>query len=156
MSQDSQSSPMVCKMQSLNAFFFKLEEKYFYLLKFISYLSKIWAPLAQNGNISESLIYIELSSLRLPFKNFACLVSANHQNSKMEVILLSLFYKGDNWGLNWTKVGHSFFPKEQVSFNFVASVTICSDFGPQENSLSLFPLFPHLFVIKWWDRMPWS
>ena len=21
---------------------------------------------------------------------------------------------------------------------------------------SLFPLFPHLFVMKWWDQMPWS
>ena len=23
-------------------------------------------------------------------------------------------------------------------------------------SLSLFPLFPHLFAVKWWDQMPWS
>ena len=44
-------------------------------------------------------------------------------------------------------------PKEQVSFNFMAAVTICSDFGAQENSLWLFPLFPHLFAMKWWD---WS
>ena len=28
---------------------------------------------------------------------------------------------------------------EQVSFNFMAAVAICSDFGPQENSLLLFP-----------------
>ena len=35
--------------------------------------------------------------------------------------------------------------KEQMFFNFMAAVTICSDFGAQENkSLSLFPLFPHL------------
>ena len=27
----------------------------------------------------------------------------------------------------------------------MAAVTICSDFGAQENSLSLFPLFPHLY-----------
>ena len=26
----------------------------------------------------------------------------------------------------------------------------------EPNSLSLFPLFPHLFAMKWWDRMPWS
>ena len=38
----------------------------------------------------------------------------------------------------------------------MVAVTICSDFGAQENSLSLFPLFPHLFAMKWWDRMPWS
>ena len=32
------------------------------------------------------------------------------------------------------QVGHSFSPKEQVSFNFTLAVTICSDFGaPQKN-----------------------
>ena len=29
-------------------------------------------------------------------------------------------------------------------------------FAAQEISLSLFPLFPHLFATKWWDQMPWS
>ena len=38
----------------------------------------------------------------------------------------------------------------------MAAVTICSDFWAPQNSLSLFPLFPHLFAIKWWDRMLWS
>ena len=27
---------------------------------------------------------------------------------------------------------------------------------PPKLSLSLFPLFPHLFAMKWWDWMPWS
>ena len=27
---------------------------------------------------------------------------------------------------------------------------------PKKLSLSLFPLFPHLFAMKWWDQMPWS
>ena len=27
---------------------------------------------------------------------------------------------------------------------------------PQKLSLSLFPLFSHLFAMKWWDLMPWS
>ena len=31
------------------------------------------------------------------------------------------------------KVGHSFSSKEQTSFNFIAAVTICSDFGPPKN-----------------------
>ena len=26
---------------------------------------------------------------------------------------------------------------------------------PKKDSLSLFPLFPHLFPMKWWDQMPW-
>ena len=34
--------------------------------------------------------------------------------------------------------------------------SLFSDFGAQENSLSLFPFFPHLFAMKWWDWMPWS
>ena len=25
-----------------------------------------------------------------------------------------------------------------------------------KKSLSLFPMFPHLFAMKWWDQMPWS
>ena len=35
----------------------------------------------------------------------------------------------------------------------MAAVTNCSDFGAQENSLSLFPL---LYAMKWQDRMPQS
>ena len=33
-------------------------------------------------------------------------------------------------------------------FIFMAAVTICSESQAQENSLSLFPLFPHLFAMK--------
>ena len=33
----------------------------------------------------------------------------------------------------------------------------CSDFwSPKKQSQPLFPLFPHLFPMKWWDWMPWS
>ena len=35
--------------------------------------------------------------------------------------------------------------KEQASFNFLAAVTVRSDFGAQENKLSL---FPPLFAMK--------
>ena len=28
--------------------------------------------------------------------------------------------------------------------------------SPKTWCLTLFPLFPHLFPMKWWDRMPWS
>ena len=48
----------------------------------------------------------------------------------------------------------AFFPKEQVPFNFMAAVTIYSDSGAQENSLSLFPLLLLLFAMKRWDQMP--
>ena len=44
---------------------------------------------------------------------------------------------------------YSFFPKEQVSFNIMPSVTICSDFGAQENNAC--HCF-HCFLIY----LPWS
>ena len=52
--------------------------------------------------------------------------------------------------------GHNCSSKEQASFNFMATVTIWSDFGalpnpPAKYKDSLFPLFSHLFVMKWWD-----
>ena len=43
-------------------------------------------------------------------------------------------------------VCHSFSFKDQTSFNFMAAVIICSDFGAKEGSLPLFPLFSHVFV----------
>ena len=35
-----------------------------------------------------------------------------------------------------------------ASFNFMAAVTICSDFGAQKNKVCQCPLFPHLFAMK--------
>ena len=45
--------------------------------------------------------------------------------------------------------------KEQVSFNFRSAVTVHSGLGNQENKMSLFPLFPNIFAMKWWDWTPW-
>ena len=42
------------------------------------------------------------------------------------------------------------FPQEQISFNFMAAVTICSDFGAQENKIChCFHFFP--FYLPWSD-----
>ena len=41
----------------------------------------------------------------------------------------------------------AFLPRSKC-LNFMAAITICSDFGAQKNSLTLFPLFPHLFPMK--------
>ena len=42
----------------------------------------------------------------------------------------------------------AFLLRSKHLFNFMAVVTVYSDFGAQESSLSLFPLFPHLFAMK--------
>ena len=44
--------------------------------------------------------------------------------------------------------------KGQAPFNFMAAVTVCSDFwSPRKLNLSL---FPHLYAMKQWNWMPWS
>ena len=91
-----------------------------------------------------------------------------HHSSKSSILLCSAFFivplsypymtSGKTIALTrWTFVGKimsllfnmmsrffiSFLPKSKC-LNFMAAVTICSDFGVQKNSLTLFPLFPHL------------
>ena len=40
-------------------------------------------------------------------------------------------------------------------FNFVAAVTVCSDFGAQENKICQLPFFfCHIFAMKLWAEMP--
>ena len=41
----------------------------------------------------------------------------------------------------------AFLPRSK-SFNFMAAVTVHSDFVVQENTMSPFPLIPHLFAMK--------
>ena len=36
---------------------------------------------------------------------------------------------------------HNFSSKEQVAFNFMAAVTVCSDFGTQENRVTVSVVF---------------
>ena len=51
---------------------------------------------------------------------------------------------------------HSFPSKEQASFNFMAAITICSDFGVQKNKVwHCFHCFP-IYFRSHGDRMPWS
>ena len=50
---------------------------------------------------------------------------------------------------------HSFSSEDQTSFNFMAAVTIGSDFGAQESKSATVSIFS-LFAMKWWDQMPWS
>ena len=73
------------------------------------------------------------------------------------IALTDLCWQSNVSAFNYAiQVGHNFPSKEQESFNFMAAITICSDFGAPKNSQPLFPLFPHLSPMKWWDQMPWS
>ena len=49
----------------------------------------------------------------------------------------------------------TFLPRSKHLLISWLEINICSDFGaPKNKSLTLFPLFPHLFPMKCWDRMP--
>ena len=62
-------------------------------------------------------------------------------------VMTMVFYREKNiW------VGHSFSSKEQASFNFMAAVTICSDFGAPKNKVChCFHCFP--IYLPWSDGM---
>ena len=51
--------------------------------------------------------------------------------------VMSLLFNMLSRKKNAVYVGHSFSSKEQVSFNFMAVVTICSDFGAPKNKVSV-------------------
>ena len=52
-------------------------------------------------------------------------------------------------------VGHSFFSKEKVSFDFITVVTI-QWFQSKINKSVTVSIVSHLFAIKWSDQIPWS
>ena len=101
-----------------------------------------------------------------------------HHNSKASIFHLSSFFivqlshlymaTGKTIALTrWTFVGKvmslffNILSRFIISFpprsNFMTAVTICSDFwSPRKESVTVSPLFPHLFAVKLWDQMPWS
>ena len=131
------------------------------------------------GLISFRIDWLDLLAVQGTLKSLL-----QHHSSKASVLWCSAFFvvqllhpymnTGKTIALTrWTFVGKvmsllfnmlsrlaiAFFSKEQLSFNFMAAITICSDFGaplPPEWSLSLLPLFPHQLAMKWCNWMPWS
>ena len=124
-----------------------------------------------NFSISPSNEYLGLISFRLDWLDLLAVQGTlksllQHHSSKASVLRCSAFFtvqlshpymtRGKTIALiRWTFVGkvmsllfnmmssHSFSSKEQVSFNFMAVVTICCDFGAPKNKVShCFPCFP--------------
>ena len=88
---------------------------------------------------------LALSHLYGPTLTFIGDYWKNHSFDKMNLSLQS------NGSAFWyaVYVGHSFYSKDQLSFNFMTAVTLCSDFGAQENKDShCFHCFP--------IYLPWS
>ena len=63
---------------------------------------------------------------------------------KTIALAIDLCRQSDVSALYAVYVGHSFPSKEQASFNFVAAITVCTDFGAQENKIwHCFPICCH-------------
>ena len=62
--------------------------------------------------------------------------------------------KSWTWLSDSAQICHSFSSKDQVSFNFMAAVTICSDFGAQENAVChYFHCLSICYEVMEWDAM---
>ena len=83
----------------------------------------------------------ELKSLLMKVKEESEKVGLKLNIQKMKIMASSPITSWQTDGKTMERV--------QASFNFMAAVTIYSDFGaPPQKSLSLFPLFSHLFAMK--------
>ena len=122
----------------------------------------------QPGLISFRVDWLDLLAVQGTLKSLL-----QHHSSKASILWCSVFFiiqlshpymiTGKTTALTrWMFVGKvmsllfNMLSRLVITFNFMAAITICSDFRAPQNSQPLFPLFPHLFAIKWWNQMPWS
>ena len=136
-------------------------------------------------NMSPSNKYSGLISFRMDWLDLLAVQGSlksllQHHSSKGSILQCSAFFKvqlshpymttGKTITLTrWTFVGKvmslllnmlsrlviTFLPKSK-RLNFMAAVTIWSDFGAPQNKSLTVSIVSHLFAMKWWDRMPWS
>ena len=109
-------------------------------------------------SISPSNEYSGLISFRIDWLDLlAVQLSHPHMTTGKNIALTRQTFVDKVMSLLFTTLSRlviTFFPRSK-RLNFMAAVTICSDFGAKE-SLPLFPVFPHLLAMKWLDQMPWS
>ena len=133
--------------------------------KYWSFSFSISPSNQESGLISFRINWFDLLAVQGTLKS-----RLQHHSSKASILRHSAFYIVQLTSIHdrktialtrWTFVGKvmslllnmlsrfviAFCPRSKC-LNFLAAVTICSDFGAQENSLSVFPLFPHLFAMK--------
>ena len=119
-----------------------------------------WSPLGWTGwislqskglsRVSSNTTFKSINSLALRLLYSPTLTSIH--NSGKAIAWTRRTFVGKVMSLLFNKLSRfviAFFSKEQVSFNFLATVTICSDFGAQENKVChCFHFYP--------VYLPWS
>ena len=129
-----------------------------------------------SGLISFRMDWLDLLAVQGTLKSLL-----QHHSSKASILWPSAFFivqlshpymttgKTIAW-TRWTLVGKvislplnmlsrmviTFFPRSKLLLISWLQSPCAVILEPPKISLSLFPLLPHLFAMKWWDRMPWS
>ena len=103
---------------------------------FISFSMDWFVLLAVQGTL-KSLLQYNSSKASILRHSALFMVQLSHPYMTIgKTIALTFVGKGMSLFLNMpSRVCHVLSSKEQVSFNFMAAVTICSDFGSQENKI---------------------
>ena len=124
-----------------------------------------WFPLEWTGWISqqsrdsqESSPTLQLRSINSSVLSFlySPTLTSIHDYWKNHRLTTGLCWQSSVSAFQYAiQVGHSFSSKDQASFNFMAVVTICSDFGASRNKVSV-SIVSASICMKWWDQMPWS
>ena len=110
-----------------------------------------WFYLAVQGTLKSLFQHYNSKALILWCSAFYMVQLSHPYITTGKIIALTVWtFVGKVMSLPFTTLPRSFPSKEQVSFNFLAAVTICSDFLAQENKISLcFHIFP--FYLPWSD-----
>ena len=113
-----------------------------------------WFDLSVQGTL-KSLLQHHSSKASIHWHSAFFIVQQSHtyMRTRKTIALTILTFVGKVMSLLFNMLSKLviafFFPKEQVSFNFIAVITICSDFGAQENKacdcIHCFPIY-----------LPWS
>ena len=126
------------------------------------------------GLISFRMDWLDLLAVQGTFKSLL-----QYHSSKASILWRSAFFTvqlshpymstGKTIALTrWTFVGKvmsllfnmlsrlviTFLPRGKVSFNFMAAITICGDFGAPKIKSDTASTVSHLFPMKWWSQMP--
>ena len=115
--------------------------------------SLAWRILSIQGNL-KSLLQYHSSKTSILWHSAFFMVQFSHpyMTTGKNIALTRRIFVGKVMSLS--KFVIAFLPRSKhLLISWLQS--ICGYFGAQENSLSLSPLFPYLFAMKWWDRMPW-
>ena len=104
--------------------------------------------LAVQGTLKSLLQHFKsINSLALSFLYSPTLTSMHDYWKNLSFDYMDFCWQSDVFGFYYTVwVCHSFFSKEQASFNFVAAVTIHRDFGAQEKKYCLYVQFKPYFL----------